>query len=336
MSGGTFSRARSVVVVVLAVVGIAGGAVAGCTPTAPAPPAPPSPAPPAEPFVGEVALGGDLVDVVLTPDGSQAWIVPLRAEELLVLDTRTGALLGAVPVDAGFSGIAMAPDGSRAYVTEPLSGRIAVVDTATRAVVATVPVGADTTDVAITPDGRRLVVAEGSARTVSLIDTAALGTASDTFPVAGAPTQVLVAPGGDRIYALVRDRVVALDPATGGEVASIPAGPAGHMALTADGMRLYLTAWEDGIRVVDTGTGAVLATWEGEWSGAAVALAPDGARAYVTDPVADIVVVIDTATGATLATLPTGYRPSALAISPDGRRAYVVSEHLTVLDLAAR
>jgi YVTN family beta-propeller protein len=70
----------------------------------------------------------------------------------------------------------------------------------------------------------------------------------------------------------------------------------------------------------------------------AVAITPDGSRAYVPNSTDSTISVIDTKTNAVVQTIPlaTGAGPRAIAITPDGSRAYVVENvpgDVVVLDL---
>ena len=67
----------------------------------------------------------------------------------------------------------------------------------------------------------------------------------------------------------------------------------------------------------------------------AVAISPDGTRAYVANWQGNSVTVIDTATGTVIATVAVETGPNAVAISPDGTRAYIAnfsSNNVAVID----
>lgn len=69
----------------------------------------------------------------------------------------------------------------------------------------------------------------------------------------------------------------------------------------------------------------------------AVALSPDGARAYVTNSTDRTVSVVDTATGTLVKSVAVGGSASAVALSPDGSRAYIAlksASKLAVMDTA--
>ena len=68
------------------------------------------------------------------------------------------------------------------------------------------------------------------------------------------------------------------------------------------------------------------------------AIAPDGARAYVTTDESDGVTVIDIAGNVVIGTIPTGQRPTRIAFTPDGAMAYVTNlldNSVTVIDTAS-
>lgn len=69
----------------------------------------------------------------------------------------------------------------------------------------------------------------------------------------------------------------------------------------------------------------------------AVAVTPDGTRAYVTNSVSDTVSVIDTATNTVDGTPIPTEDPIGVAVTPDGSRVYVTNEAIdkvTVFDTA--
>lgn len=77
--------------------------------------------------------------------------------------------------------------------------------------------------------------------------------------------------------------------------------------------------------MINAATNAVLTTIPVGDSPARVAVAPDGARAYVTNTGPDSVSVIDTTTNAVVATVSVAEDPSSLAVTPDGTKVYVLA-----------
>jgi YVTN family beta-propeller protein len=79
----------------------------------------------------------------------------------------------------------------------------------------------------------------------------------------------------------------------------------------------------DNVSVIDTATNTVISTVPVGTFPVAIAITPDGTRAYVTNYLPNTVSVINTATNAVIATIPVGVGPELVAITPDGTRAYV-------------
>jgi YVTN family beta-propeller protein len=100
-------------------------------------------------------------------------------------------------------------------------------------------------------------------------------------------------------------------------------------ASTASGRVAYVTGTvfgKEGAYRVDLATQTTAAGIDflsGEGTAPAVAITPDGTRAYVTSRAKSGVVPIDVATNAPGTSIPTGPEPLGIAITPDGTRAYV-------------
>jgi YVTN family beta-propeller protein len=114
----------------------------------------------------------------------------------------------------------------------------------------------------------------------------------------------------------------------------------GVMAPSASARLMFATSETADVPVIDLATGTLSATVEGVGrDSVAVAIAPDGRRAYVPSFESDDVSVIDTTTDAVVTTiaLPANSDPVGIAISPDGREAYVVESEaaqVAVIDTA--
>ena len=247
--------------------------------------------------------------LAITPDGRNVY-APNRPNgsggSVSVIDTSANATVG-TPIGVGENpfAIAITPDGTRAYVVNSGSDTVSVIDIATNAVVATIPVGSGPGAIAITPDGTRAYVANSAVDNISVIDTA-------TNTVVDAPIPV----GND---------------------------PEAMIAITPDGSTAYVPNFNNvnpsTVSVIDLATntpvGAGIPVGSGPF---AVAITPDGARAYVVHEGSDDVYVIDTATNTTVGPpIPVGMDPDNLAVTPDGSRVYVAnsnSNDISVIDTA--
>lgn len=110
------------------------------------------------------------------------------------------------------------------------------------------------------------------------------------------------------------------------------------LAATAQARNLYVSSGGK-VWVIDTGSAAVVGQPIGSGSGAgAIAISPDGTRAYVANNGANRVFVIDTATNSIVGNpISVGSSPLGLALSPDGSRLYVPNyneESVGVVDTA--
>lgn len=231
------------------------------------------------------------------------------SDALVVVDVDTKATLATIPVGADPDQVAVSPDGTRAYVVvlntpSPLDNVLAIVDTTSFAVLGSAPVGNYPRNVAVSPDGKRAYVANYG-ESISVIDT---------------------------------DTRTALQPITG--ITNFLMS----VAISADGARLYwtennssITGPRPGALAVSDTTGVVQNRVEILDPGA-IALAPVGAKAYVTDVKSGGFTAVDLPTDAT----PTpvgGSTSTSIAVAPNGARLYVadgVADAVTVRDAATQ
>jgi YVTN family beta-propeller protein len=81
------------------------------------------------------------VDVLITKDGTRAYVALGRANHIAVMDVKTREILKYILVGKRSWGLALTNDEKTLYVTNGLSDDISIVDTKTLTVVKSVPVG---------------------------------------------------------------------------------------------------------------------------------------------------------------------------------------------------
>jgi YVTN family beta-propeller protein len=196
--------------------------------------------------------------------------------------------------------------GAMLLVANKSEATLSLLDLDSRALVATLPTGEGPHEVAVSPDGRRAAVANYGGRaagsTLTLVDLAARRVA----------------------------RTIELAPHR---------RPHGLVFLP-DGRRLLVTAEESrALLVVDLERGVVeRALTTGAEVSHMVALAPDGARAYVANIGSGSVTVLDLGSGERKSEIRTGRGAEGIAVTPDGAELWVTNredDSVSVIDTAS-
>ncbi len=272
--------------------------------------------------IGAIPVGGEPVDVAITPDGRYAWVVDASGNSVSVIDTKTRSVVqGPIAVGLAPRGIAITPNGGRAYVANSGDETVTVLNTGSFAPVGEpIPVGKEPDGVAISPDGGTAFVAQRGGE-ISIIDTntaQVVGTIDDSF----GPSRITIAPGGDRAFVTnhLADTVTAFNPASHNVIGTpIPVGnePTG-IATLPDGSFVYAASAVDGTLTqvdpsIDLPVGAPL-----EFPGATgLAFTPDGLRGFVADGTGSTVSLLDTKRNAGAGAITVGSKPVAVAVVPD-------------------
>jgi YVTN family beta-propeller protein len=215
-------------------------------------------------------------NAIASPDGTEVWTAQAGTPGVVVvLAADDLAERERIAVGDDPSEVTFAADGAHAFVCNTGSGTVSVIDTRTKAVAAELTVG--TTPVGAWPgtDGNLYVDNEGS-QTLSVIggDTLAVG---QTLELGFVPAMATSTASGE---------LWVTDP-DGGRVVAYA-----------------LAALQDGpVRAMAVGAGAH-----------ALAFAPDGATAYVSNQAAGSVSVVDVATGTVVATIPVGEQPNGMVV----------------------
>lgn len=139
----------------------------------------------------------------LTLDAATHRLFISRSDQVLVLNTRNGALLATIPDTPGVHGIALAPGLKRGFTSNGRADTVTVFDLHSLKTTGTIPVGGHNPD-AILYDGasRQLYTFNGRSEDISVIDPLR-GTVKATIPAGGKPE--FAAAGAGRIFFNIED-----------------------------------------------------------------------------------------------------------------------------------
>lgn len=200
--------------------------------------------------VFKIATCYQMIDIVIKPNGSEAYASCLTGDKVYAIDTSNNYRFLGIPIappsiSVGDSpqGMAIKPDGSRVYVANNGSNSVSVINTSTDAIVTTIAVGSAPVKMVVSPDGSRLYVVNYSGGSVSVINTST-NTIATTIPVGSNPTDIAISPDGSKVY-------------------------------TANSS-------SNSVSIINTTTNAVTTLAVGAWP-TALAISPDGSKAYVAN-----------------------------------------------------
>jgi YVTN family beta-propeller protein len=124
-------------------------------------------------ITGQVKVGGNPVDVKLSPDGSVFYVANQGRAfgGVHVIDPKTMKEIKFIPTGKGAHGLYPSRNAKSLYVTNRRAGTISVIDFATREVTDTWEVGGSPDMLQLSPDGTQLWYADRYHGTVSVVDT---------------------------------------------------------------------------------------------------------------------------------------------------------------------
>ncbi|MDT5018163.1 MAG: large repetitive protein, partial [Mycobacterium sp.] len=133
--------------------------------------------------VTTVNLGHSPTGIVLSPDGSKAYIGNFDGMSVSVVDTASLTEITSIPVGLGPRAIAISPDGTLVYALNQDDDNVSIIDTASNTVIKTIDVGDIPMDAAVTPDGQNVYVIGGGTGSVSVINLSSTSNATPTLGV---------------------------------------------------------------------------------------------------------------------------------------------------------
>jgi len=110
------------------------------------------------------------IEMTLSRDGRLLYVVCEGSDEVRILETRSGRLVGRIPVGRVPRGIASSPNGKFLYVTNAWSDDVSVIDALAGKVIQTLSAGFEPTGVLTDVRGTSLYVANRLSGDVSVID----------------------------------------------------------------------------------------------------------------------------------------------------------------------
>lgn len=272
--------------------------------------------------LGAIPLGGEPVDVAVTPDGSRAYVVDAAGALVLAIDTAIAAAIAApIPVGAQPRAIAISPDGRFAYVANSGADTVSVIDLGANSVSgAPIAVGPQPEGVAVTPDARRLLVAQrgGDVAVVDLASRSVIAAVPDPL----GPAKLALTPDGFRgLVANADSSSVSVFSTISATVFGVPvlvgANPGG-VAVSSNGFAYAASTSNNTVTAIDTATHSKVGSpIPGFAQPKGLAASADGTRVYVANSAAGSVSVLNTEVAQVVGQVQAGTSPQAVAISPD-------------------
>ena len=151
------------------------------------------PARPAAPLPYKTPL-----NLALSPDGKELWVVCEAANSVLIVDTATRRVMGEVAVGGKPTDVTFDPAGRRVFVSNRLDDSVSVVDAVGRKVIATLAAGNEPHGLLLDREGERLYVLNTSIDSISVFDTHTL---TEVRRLAGSrsPWSLALSPDGRQI-----------------------------------------------------------------------------------------------------------------------------------------
>jgi YVTN family beta-propeller protein len=135
---------------------------------------------------GALAVGGEPIDVRLSPDGSVFYVANQATNGVHIIDAAEMREVGFLPTGAGAHGLLLSRDTTQLYVTNRKGGSISVIDLASRQVTAKWEIGGSPDMGGVSTDGTQLWVAGRYNSSVYVIDTRT-GELIKSIPVGAGP-----------------------------------------------------------------------------------------------------------------------------------------------------
>jgi len=272
--------------------------------------------------------------VVLTPDGTEAWITNFGFKEgdnVYVYDAATGKKLASIDLPGRAVEIAFSNDGRTAYISDFDNGKLHAINVKTRTLKASATVGANPKIVTMSPDGKNIYVSNWSSDDISVVDVKSFRE-TKRMKAGNSPRGSDTNSEGDRLYIANFNNfnMTVVDLVTGKTSVTIPLmRMPRHVKVTPDDTKVLVTCMGDGadrMAIIDPAEGMV-DKWVTVGKGPkTIAVTPDSKYAFTADYTGHSVTMVDLEEGKAVAAIPgLGKSPCGMDISADGQTLFVTS-----------
>ena len=211
-------------------------------------------------------IAGDVRYDYLRVDPAMRRLYVSHGNRVDVLDADSGVKLGEIAPMNGIHGIAVVPELRRGFITAGSDRTVVMFDVDTLKIVKVIPgLGVKPDAIEYDPETRRIYVANGASGGITVIDPAK-GEISATIPIEG-KLEGLAFDGRGRLFVNTEDRSMiqvvdthALKPVAMWPIAPVEGGTG--LAIDAAHHRLFSAGGNNRLAVVDSDTGAIVATPE--------------------------------------------------------------------------
>jgi DNA-binding beta-propeller fold protein YncE len=263
-------------------------------------------------------------DIAVSTDGRYAYIAVMGTQSepghsVTVLDLKQRVVKTTIELNPynRCHDLKVSRDGARLWATCAPSKAVIEIDTRSGRIIRDWKLDQDGAwMLVVTPDERKIYTANLEGKSVSVIDRRA--NTVRALPFDSSQIGIDVAPNGREVWVHHTEKreLSIIDVATDKVVATLPSGGQGfgRVKFTPDGEHVLVPQNESrNLAVFDAAARKLIANITLSASPKVMAIAPDGKRAVITSPEADLAMVVDLVAWKEVSAFPTGKRPDGIA-----------------------